>query len=129
MKRRPPRSTRTDTRFPHTTLFRSGRVYNQTIDTSYPAPAGGTWVGPGQWAVIDLAQELGVPLRHQYNTGDTFVLVGDQVQRVPTTASPIDNEALIAQLDALAQTISVVEPWPTATEATGAYINNDRILR
>src|SRR3546814_2357861 len=117
MKRRPPRSTRTDTRFPHTTLFRSGRVYNQTIDKSYPAPAGGTWVGPGQWAVIDLAQELGVPLRPQYNTGDTFVLVGDQVQRVPTTASPITNEAFIAKLDELAPTVSVDAPWAAPNAA------------
>src|SRR3546814_526042 len=94
-----------------------GRVYNQTIDKSYPAPAGGTWVGPGQWAVIDLAQELGVPLRPQYNTGDTFVLVGDQVQRVPTTASPITNEAFIAKLDELAQTVSVDAPWAAPNAA------------
>src|SRR3546814_20437461 len=53
-----------------------GRVYNQTIDKSYPAPAGGTWVGPGTWAVIDLAQELGVTLRPQYTLGTTFVPIG-----------------------------------------------------
>src|SRR3546814_9547647 len=29
MKRRPPRSTRTDTLFPYTTLFRSGRRFEQ----------------------------------------------------------------------------------------------------
>src|SRR3546814_8228762 len=31
MKRRPPRSTRTDTLFPYTTLFRSGRHATDTI--------------------------------------------------------------------------------------------------
>src|SRR3546814_12874480 len=32
MKRRPPRSTRTDTLFPYTTLFRSGPTRQGTID-------------------------------------------------------------------------------------------------
>src|SRR3546814_2062559 len=31
MIRRPPRSTRTDTLFPYTTLFRSGRIFAQTM--------------------------------------------------------------------------------------------------
>src|SRR3546814_12886589 len=35
MIRRPPRSTRTDTLFPYTTLFRSADVY--TLDNSLPA--------------------------------------------------------------------------------------------
>src|SRR3546814_6108838 len=47
MIRRPPRSTRTDTIFPYTTLFRSNlreifgssRVAPATIDTSAPTPA------------------------------------------------------------------------------------------
>src|SRR3546814_20564322 len=30
MKRRPPRSTRTDTLFPYTTLFRSGEAFDET---------------------------------------------------------------------------------------------------
>src|SRR3546814_20915188 len=34
MIRRPPRSTRTDTRFPYTTLFRSGQ---DELDALYPA--------------------------------------------------------------------------------------------
>src|SRR3546814_7031183 len=32
MIRRPPRSTRTDTRFPYTTLFRSGGLYRRRRD-------------------------------------------------------------------------------------------------
>src|SRR3546814_7346002 len=38
MIRRPPRSTRTDTLFPYTTLFRSAQVI-QAADTSYAEPA------------------------------------------------------------------------------------------
>src|SRR3546814_20996083 len=34
MIRRPPRSTRTDTRFPYTTLFRSQALFDRTIDIS-----------------------------------------------------------------------------------------------
>src|SRR3546814_16403847 len=43
MKRRPPRSTRTDTLFPYTTLFRSNRDVQETPSTDrpefLPAPA------------------------------------------------------------------------------------------
>ena len=94
-----------------------GRVYNQTVD-GFPVPAGATWVGPGQWAVIDLAQELGVALTPQFNTGDTFVVVGDQAQRVPTTAAPITNEGFIKALDTLAATVPIRSPW-TAPNAAG----------
>src|SRR3546814_15325822 len=58
MIRRPPRSTRTDTLFPYTTLFRSAPVSNQkerrTVSTN-KRPGSGGWVrpiptllGPGQ---------------------------------------------------------------------------------
>src|SRR3546814_19224112 len=36
MLRRPPRSTRTDTLFPYTTLFRSSRIARETYDTAAP---------------------------------------------------------------------------------------------
>src|SRR3546814_15455127 len=36
MRRRPPRSTRTDTLFPYTTLFRSGEVCEMTDLTPFP---------------------------------------------------------------------------------------------
>src|SRR3546814_12107142 len=39
MIRRPPRSTRTDTLFPYTTLFRSGRVISRTFRAvRHPSP-------------------------------------------------------------------------------------------
>ena len=31
-----------------------GRVYNLTVAGGFPVPTGAAWVGPGQWAVIDL---------------------------------------------------------------------------
>src|SRR3546814_14189424 len=41
MIRRPPRSTRTDTLFPYTTLFRSAKIKNQvSISAGYPLKKG-----------------------------------------------------------------------------------------
>src|SRR3546814_7011792 len=43
MIRRPPRSTRTDTRFPYTTLFRSSGLERETVDldtTGHSTPRG-----------------------------------------------------------------------------------------
>src|SRR3546814_11989663 len=53
MIRRPPRSTRTDTLFPYTTLFRSGAassaVAGEVTLVSPPSVTGtgGSWLGPG----------------------------------------------------------------------------------
>src|SRR3546814_10905092 len=44
MIRRPPRSTRTDTLFPYTTLFRSGGGLNGTASWSIGIDVGGTYV-------------------------------------------------------------------------------------
>src|SRR3546814_8516127 len=55
MKRRPPRSTRTDTLFPYTTLFRSGRGARASRNAEdaqlfYGAGYGGSACFPGQLA-------------------------------------------------------------------------------
>src|SRR3546814_4567672 len=51
MIRRPPRSTRTDTLFPYTTLFRSGRA--APANRSKPAPRRAcTWPGPRRRAPL-----------------------------------------------------------------------------
>src|SRR3546814_15893282 len=44
--RRPPRSTRTDSLFPYTTLFRSGRVLPSAPARSRHGPAQTPWSGP-----------------------------------------------------------------------------------
>src|SRR3546814_595051 len=44
MIRRPPRSTRTDTRFPYTTLFRSGYAMTDSTDSRQAAPWHGTTI-------------------------------------------------------------------------------------
>ena len=95
-----------------------GRVYNQQVDYAHPVEMGAAWVGPGQWAVIDLAQELGLALRPQFNQGDTFAIVDGRPMRVPTTASPITNKSFMRMLDTMARTVPVEAPWtaPRAAE-------------
>jgi monoamine oxidase len=95
-----------------------GRVFNGNVAKGFPVELGGTWVGPGQWAVIELAQELRVGLRPQFNKGDGYAIVEGQAMRVPTTAHPISDEGFVAQLDALAMTVPTDAPWtaPRAAE-------------
>ena len=95
-----------------------GRVFNGNVAKGFPVELGGTWVGPGQWAVIDLAQELGIALRPQYNKGDGYALVEGQAVRVPANAPPISDESFVTKLDALAKTVPIDAPWtaPRAAE-------------
>src|SRR5215467_13295641 len=62
-----------------------GRVFNDHVAKGFPVEMGGTWCGPGQWAIFDLAEELGVPLRPQYDKGDGYVIVQGQEMRVPSS--------------------------------------------
>src|SRR3546814_1768294 len=69
MIRRPPRSTRTDTLFPYTTLFRSGLVdlhVHLTVDPGddYRAAA----VDPDEWGVVVGAKNAGITLRAGFTT-------------------------------------------------------------
>src|SRR3546814_5490071 len=47
MRRRPPRSTLTDTRFPYTTLYRSPRLVLRSRAGALPKPTGGRGSGEG----------------------------------------------------------------------------------
>src|SRR3546814_2994217 len=79
MIRRPPRSTRTDTLFPYTTLFRS---YSQDISledafaSSSNVAAVRLFGEVGDEKVIAMARDLGVtaPMEH----GDTSLALGTQ---------------------------------------------------
>src|SRR3546814_15323552 len=58
MVRRPPRSTRTDTLFPYTTLFRSAEVIGTAADQFQVAPGDGR--GNGVGAGLDAVGHHGV---------------------------------------------------------------------
>jgi monoamine oxidase len=95
-----------------------GRVFNDHVANRHPVEMGGTWIGHGQWAVIDLARELGVALRPQFNQGDGYAIVEGQAMRVPPTAHPISNQSFVTELDMLAKTVPLDAPWtaPRAAE-------------
>src|SRR3546814_12810653 len=63
MKRRPPRSTRTDTLFPYTTLFRSLAMTD------------------GRWVVAGVDRNALRPLRYTL-TGDNLLIVGSETGMV-----------------------------------------------
>ena len=96
-----------------------GRVVNQRVAAGFPVPAGAAWVGPGQWAVIDLAQELGVALTPQFNGSEDFIVAGGAMPKVPAAASPIANEAFVRNIDALAQTVPPTRPGRRPTRPNG----------
>jgi len=93
-----------------------GRVFNDHVAKGFPVEMGGTWCGPGQWAILDLAEELGVALRLQYDRGDGYVINQGQAMRVPS--SEHFDERFVTELDALAKTVPIEAPWtaPRAAE-------------
>src|SRR3546814_6571491 len=58
MTRRPPRSTRTDTRFPYTTLFRSRRWHLRDQEACHQVRAGGPLKGRLRCPIARSPQEL-----------------------------------------------------------------------
>jgi monoamine oxidase len=85
-----------------------GRAFNGHVAGGFPVEMGGTWCGPGQWAVIDLAEELGIALRPQYASGDEYAIVEGQAMRTPPTKV---DERFVAELDALVETVPIEAPW------------------
>src|SRR3546814_1309124 len=72
MIRRPPRSTRTDTLFPYTTLFRSARA-GRCFRIGHGAAAAAA--GHGQAGVVDLGVVVAAAQRHQQVVGEVGLRV------------------------------------------------------
>src|SRR3546814_3592425 len=84
MIRRPPRSTRTDTLFPYTTLFRSG--YCHCIGRRQTPPA---------------HQHLGLRqggARHPGHTGTAFIVNRQSVDRLPAAARSEEHTSELQSL-------------------------------
>src|SRR3546814_17179930 len=90
MLRRPPRSTRTDTLFPYTTLFRS---------TQFKRP-----VGPGQRLVLDI-RRLGHQFELSYR-GCALAVAGTHAIRAGIAAAD-NNNVLALGGDLLAKPVAV----------------------
>src|SRR3546814_16271234 len=87
MIRLPPRSTRTDTLFPYTTLFRSARA---SIGTARPAAAYGTLFNTGSEAMRLVAVETPVAGRAETHRtvrdGDVMRMEPAEIVEVPAGA-------------------------------------------
>src|SRR3546814_12049328 len=59
MIRRPPRSTRTDTLFPYTTLFRSGRILNTSSGAALGSGISGAYA-PSKSGIIGLTKDAAI---------------------------------------------------------------------
>ncbi|MBJ7602319.1 MAG: FAD-dependent oxidoreductase [Candidatus Dormibacteraeota bacterium] len=94
-----------------------GRTFNLSMHGSAAVEAGGMWVGPGQEAVLALAQELGVGT-FPTPTGGDLMFYHDRTRRVvpPNTTPEVD--AVIDEIDRLAAELPTGRPWeaPDARE-------------
>src|SRR3546814_16845886 len=71
MIRPPPRSTRTDTLFPYTTLFRSTRIDRALLNLGIPFVVGDLCRGSVGTIVHEIVQDLGIDAA-RFEFGDDF---------------------------------------------------------
>ena len=69
-----------------------GRTINLPIGDGYITEGGGQWVGPGQTAVLELAQELDVGTFPFYSEGKTVLLASGAPIRLPPSSSFVRPE-------------------------------------
>ena len=108
-----------------------GRVQNHELGGGYVSERGGTFVGPTQDHMLDLAKELGVDTFDTYDTGDNVYMADGQRQTYsdtgPTGTAPPDPTVLadlalvVTNLDQMATTDPVDAPWnaPSAADWDG----------
>ena len=88
-----------------------GRTLNQDLGRGAVADAGGQWVGPTQYAILELARELGVATQPTFNDGKVALLVNGNSTSVDGNNSVVNNSDFVAALDQLAADIPVNTPW------------------
>lgn len=87
-----------------------GRTYTQATEDGLAVEAGGMWVGPGQDAVVALADELGIGTFATPTGGDLALLLGGERILVPE-GRDAETEAVIDRIDELAATLPPGRPW------------------
>jgi monoamine oxidase len=104
-----------------------GRVQNHELGGGQVSERGGTFVGPTQDHVLDLAKQLGVDTFDTYDTGDNVYMADGQRSTYsdtgPTGTAPLDpvilpELALVVQnLDQMSTTVPVDAPWNASKAA------------
>ncbi len=104
-----------------------GRVYAADIGDGEVTERGGTFAGPTQDFVLELAAKLGVGLFDTYNTGENLYIANGQRQRFsdtsPTGSAPLDPVLLpdlalvITNLNEMSKEVPVDAPWSAAQAA------------
>src|SRR3546814_20681067 len=94
MKRRPPSSTRTDTLFPYTTLFRSVVVIGEVVDPAGEEIAAlrGLGVAPARLQLVQAADDF-VAVRDQAGVGDQSLCAVKDAAADPGEAQGGDQQA------------------------------------
>src|SRR3546814_2352773 len=114
MIRRPPRSTRTDTLFPYTTLFRSERVLTQALTTSGALEPG---------LAENVLTEAERAIQAQEANGDATVLV------VPPVLRPSRSEEHTSELQSLMRisyAVFCLKKKTTHIYILTSHINNNK---
>jgi monoamine oxidase len=99
-----------------------GRAWTQEGPGGVALDMGGTWVGPGQDAILDLAKEFGVDTYPTFDEGATVFLNGTNVSRYRGTVPKMNPVAVAAlgvamlRLDTMAKKVPLDAPW-TARKA------------
>jgi monoamine oxidase len=105
-----------------------GRVLNHSLGPGEETERGGTFTGPTQNHIMELAEELGVELFRQYYTGNSVYFVdGERTtydESLPTGTAPPDPlivaevAAVVTMLNELSKEVPVDAPWssPRAAE-------------
>src|SRR3954447_18479868 len=104
-----------------------GRVQNHELGGGQVSERGGTFVGPTQDHVLDLAQQLGVDKFDTYDTGDNVYMADGRRSTYsdtgPTGTAPLDPTILpelalvVQQLDSMAGSVPVDAPWNASSAA------------
>jgi monoamine oxidase len=104
-----------------------GRVYQADIGNGDVTERGGTFAGPTQDHVINLAAQLGINLFNTYDTGDNLYIANGQRLRFsdtgPAGSAPPDPTIIpdllqfVTRLDEMSKEIPVDAPWSAAKAA------------
>lgn len=94
-----------------------GRAWTRTGPDGAPLDMGGTWVGPSQDAILDLAKEMGVGTYPTYEAGDTVISIAGKTRRYRGLMPKLNPAVLaglglgMARLDAMARRVPLDAPW------------------